>query len=153
MIIAITLSVAGLCFLCWLAFNLAVHALPFFAGTAAALFAYHTGAGVVGGASVGLIAGAVTAVAGELAFANSRSTIIRTMTAATFAVPAALAGYHLLLGVSALATSSGTWRQVFAITGAVVVGSTALARLLRFDRETQASTSVTAAEPEPTAQG
>jgi hypothetical protein len=31
MIIAIMLSVAGLGFLCWLAFNLAVYALPFFA--------------------------------------------------------------------------------------------------------------------------
>jgi hypothetical protein len=29
MIIAIMLSVAGLGFLCWLAFNLAVYALPF----------------------------------------------------------------------------------------------------------------------------
>ena len=153
MIIAITLSVAGLGFLCWLAFNLAVHALPFFAGTAAALFAYHTGAGVAGGASIGLIASAVTAAAGELAFANSRSTIIRTMTAATFAAPAAVAGYHLLLGLSAFGMPSGTWRQVFAITSAVVVGSTALARLLRFDRETRTSTSVTAAETEPTAQG
>jgi hypothetical protein len=33
MTIAIILSVAGLGFLCWLAFNLAVHALPFFAPT------------------------------------------------------------------------------------------------------------------------
>jgi hypothetical protein len=31
MIIAIILSLAGLGFLCWLAFNLAVNALPFFA--------------------------------------------------------------------------------------------------------------------------
>ena len=64
MIIAIMLSAAGLGFLCWLAFNLAVYALPLFGGTAAGLFAYHTGAGVVGGASVGLIAAAVTLVAG-----------------------------------------------------------------------------------------
>jgi hypothetical protein len=42
MIIAIMLSIAGLGFLCWLAFNLAVYALPFFGGTAAGLFAYHT---------------------------------------------------------------------------------------------------------------
>ena len=44
MIIAIMLSVAGLGFLCWLAFNLAVYALPFFAAVAGGLFAYHTGA-------------------------------------------------------------------------------------------------------------
>ena len=53
MIIAIMLSVAGLGFLCWLAFNLAVYALPFFAAVAAGLFAYHTGAGPIGGAAIG----------------------------------------------------------------------------------------------------
>jgi hypothetical protein len=41
MIIAIMLSVAGVGFLCWLAFNLAVYALPFFAAVAGGLFAYH----------------------------------------------------------------------------------------------------------------
>jgi len=153
MIIAIMLSATGLGFLCWLAFNLAVHALPFFAGTAAGLCAYHTGADVVGGALVGLIGGAVTLVAGEFAFANSRSTIIRTMTAATFAVPAAVAGYHLLLGLTALGMPSDTWRQLLAITGSVVVGSTAWARLMRSDRETQRSTSVAASGSGPTAPG
>jgi len=131
-------------------FNLAVYALPLFAGTAAGLFAYHTGAGVVGGALVGLIAAAVTPVAGEFAFANSRSPIIRTMTAATFAVPAAVAGYHLLLGLSALGMPSDTWRQVFAIVGAAVVGSTAWARLMRSDRETRGSTTAIVSAPEPT---
>jgi hypothetical protein len=135
MIIATMLSAAGLGFLCWLAFNLAVYALPFFAATAAGLFARHTGAGVVGGTVVGLVVGAVTVVAGEFALANSRSAIIRTVTASMFAVPAAVAGYHLVLGLSALTMPSDTWRQVFAITGAIVVGSTAWARLMRIDRE------------------
>ena len=102
---------------------------------------------------VGLIGGAVTLVAGESAFANSRSTIIRTMTAATFAMPAAVAGYHLLLGLTALGMPSDTWRQLLAITGSVVVGSTAWARLMRSDRETQRSTSVAASGSGPTAPG
>jgi hypothetical protein len=131
MIIAIMLSVTGLGFLSWLVFDLAVYAVPFYAGVAGGLFAYHTGAGAVGGAFVGLIAGAITLVAGEFTFANSRSTIIRTIMAAAFAVPAAVAGYHLVLGLSALEIPSATWRQVFAISGAVVVGSTAWARLAR----------------------
>jgi MFS family permease len=153
MIIAIMLSAAGLGFLCWLAFNLAVYALPFFAGTAAGLFAYHTGAGITGGVSVGLVAGVVTVVAGEFAFANSRSTIIRTVTAVMFALPAAVAGYHLLLGLTALGMPSDTWRQAFAIAGAIVVGSTAWVRLKRFDRETLRSTSLPASGPEPAAPG
>jgi hypothetical protein len=69
MTIAIILSVAGLGFLCWLAFNLAVQALPFFAGVTAGLFAYHTGAGPFGTITIGLIAGAATLVIGQLIFA------------------------------------------------------------------------------------
>ena len=149
MIIAIMLSAAGLGFLCWLAFTLAVYALPFLAGTAAGIFAYHTGAGAVGGAAVGLIAGAITLVAGEFAFANIRSTIIRSIIAATFALPAAVAGYHLVLGLSALGTPSETWRQLFAITGAVVVGSTAWGRLLHSDQQIRGTNSVAVAEPQP----
>ena len=72
------------------------------------------------------------------------------MTAATFAVPAAVAGYHLLLGLSALGMPSDTWRQVFAIVGAAVVGSTAWARLMPSDRETRGSTTAIVSAPEPT---
>jgi hypothetical protein len=130
MIIAIMLSVAGLGFLCWLAFNLAVFAVPFFTGVTVGLFAYHTGAGAIGGASIGMVAGAATLVAGQFAFAHSRSTILKTMIAAAFALPAAVAGYHLVLGVSTMGMPSDTWRHVFAIIGAAVVGSTAWARLV-----------------------
>ena len=124
MIIAIMLSLSGLGFLSWLVFNLAVHALPFVAGVAAGLFAYHTGAGPIGGASIGMVAGAVTLVAGQFAFARSRSTILRTMIAAAFALPAAVTGYHLVLGLSTIGMPSDTWRHVFAMIGAAVVGST-----------------------------
>ena len=130
MTIAIILSVAGLGVLCWLAFNLAVYALPFFAAVAGGLFAYHTGAGPIGGAAIAMAAGAITLVAGQFAFVHSRSTILRTMIAAAFALPAAVAGYHLVLGVSTMGMPSDTWRHVFAIIGAAVVGSTAWARLV-----------------------
>ena len=52
------------------------------------------------------------------------------MIAAAFALPAAVAGYHLVLGVSAMGMPSDTWRHMFAIIGAAVVGSTAWARLV-----------------------
>jgi hypothetical protein len=77
-----------------------------------------------------MAAGAITLVAGQLAFAHSRSTILRTVIAAAFALPAAVAGYHLVLGVSTMGMPSDTWRHVFAIIGAAVVGSTAWARLV-----------------------
>jgi hypothetical protein len=130
MTIAIMLSVAGLGFLCWLAFSLAVYALPFFAAVAGGLFAYHTGAGPIGGAAIAMAAGATTLVAGQFAFAHSRSTMLRTLIAATFALPAAVAGHHLVLGLSTMGMPSDTWRHVFAVIGAAVVGSTAWARLV-----------------------
>jgi hypothetical protein len=128
MTIAIILSIAGLGFLCWLAFNLAVHALPFFVGVAAALFAYHTGAGPFGTITTGLIAGAATLVLGQFIFAAIRSPLPKALMTATFALPAAVVGYHLLLGLSAIGMASDPWRHVFAVLGAVVLGSTAWAR-------------------------
>jgi len=48
LVIGILLGIVGIGFLCGLIFNLAVYALPFFAGMTAGLAAYDDGAGVVG---------------------------------------------------------------------------------------------------------
>jgi type IV secretory pathway VirB2 component (pilin) len=98
MTIAIMLSVAGLGFLCWLAFNLAVHALPFFAAVAGGLFAYHTGAGPIGGAAIAIAAGATTLVAGQFAFAHSRSMILRSMMLPHVRTRRLLAAFCALVG-------------------------------------------------------
>jgi hypothetical protein len=73
LVIGIILSVFGIGFLCCPLFNLAVYALPFFAGLTAGLAAYHSGAGVVGGILVGFFAGAVLLALGQVAFAAVRS--------------------------------------------------------------------------------
>jgi hypothetical protein len=95
-----------------------------------------------------MVAGAVTLVAGQFAFAHSRSTILRTMIAAAFALPAAVAGYHLALGLSAMGMPSDTWRHLFAIIGAVVVGSTAWARLVAQPSEESAGCAAESALPQ-----
>jgi hypothetical protein len=46
-----------------------------------------------------------------------------------FVVPAAIAGYHLTLGLARLGMVSEGWREAFAIVGAVVIGGTAWARV------------------------
>jgi hypothetical protein len=132
-IIAIVLSAAGLGFLCWLLFTLAVYALPFFVGVTAGFAAYHSGAGFVGTIVVALLVGAITLVAGQAAFASVRSPAIRTLIALVFAVPAAIAGYHATFGLSQIGVSAESWRVVFGIVGAICVGGTALARLTLFD--------------------
>lgn len=41
------LVIVAIGFFCWLLFNLAVFALPFFAGLTIGVWAFHTGAGVL----------------------------------------------------------------------------------------------------------
>jgi hypothetical protein len=102
MFLAVALTILGLGFLCWILFSLAVYALPFFAAVTAGVWAYGTGAGVIGAVAVGLVAGVATLVAGQVLFAVVRSTLIRAALALAFAAPAAVAGYHAVLGVVAI---------------------------------------------------
>jgi len=131
-VIGIIFSFVSLGFLCWLLFALAVHALPVFVGLAAGLAAYHSGSGELGAFLVGLIAGALTIAAGQIAVAAFRSPLGRTAIALVFAVPAAMAGYHAALGLAQLGVPGELWRQAFAVIGAVAVGAIAWARLALF---------------------
>jgi len=99
LIIGIILTFVALAYLCWLLFALAVYALPFFAGLSAGLAAYHSGAGPIGAIIVGVVAGAVTLLLGQVAFATVRSPLVRDTIALLFAAPAALAGYHAALAL------------------------------------------------------
>ena len=132
LVLGIGLSVIGLGFFCWLLFNLAVYALPFFAGLTAGLAAYHSGAGIVGGILVGFFAGAVLLALGQVAFATVRSPLIRAAIALLFAAPATVARYHATLGVAHIGVPSEAWREVFAVIGAVVAGVTAWVRMMVF---------------------
>ena len=113
-------------------FNLAVYALPFFAGLTVALAAYHSGAGVVGGILVGFFAGADLLALGQVAFAAVRSPLIRAAIALLFGAPATVAGYHATLGVAHIGVPSEAWREVFAVIGPVVAGVTAWVRMTIF---------------------
>jgi hypothetical protein len=127
-VIGLILSVFGVGYLCWLLFTLAVYALPLFAGMMAGLAAYHSGAGL-GALVVGFAAGAVTLVAGQAAFAAVKSPVLRVVIAILFAAPAAIAGYHATLALAHIGVPSASWREVFAIVGAIVAGGTAFVRL------------------------
>jgi hypothetical protein len=131
-VIGLTLSNFGIGFLCWLLFNLAIYALPFFAGMTAGLAAYHSGAGVVGALFVGFAGGPVTLVAGQAAFALVKSPVLRGAISLVFATPAAIAGHHAVLGLSRIGVPSLVWREMFAWTGALFIGGTAWARMTVF---------------------
>jgi len=129
LVIGLILSMFGIGLFCWLIFTLAVYALPFFIGLTAGMAAFHSGAGVVGALLVGIVAGAVTLAIGQIAFAVVRPPVLRAVIAAGFAIPAAIAGYHAVLGLSQIGVPSLVWREVFAWVGAVFISGTAWARM------------------------
>ena len=126
LIIGLILSMFGIGLFCWLIFTLAVYALPFFVGLTAGMAAFHSGAGVLGALLVGIVTGAVTPVIGQIAFAVVRPPVLRAVIAASFAIPAAIAGYHAVLGLSKIGVPSLVWREVFAWIGALFIGGTVL---------------------------
>ena len=129
--LGLVLNAVGIGLFCWLIFTLAVYALPFFVAVNAGMLAFH-GAGVVGASIVGIAAGAVTLAVGQTAFSIARSLILRAAITAVFAIPAAVAGYHVVLVMSQIEVPSMAWREVFACLGAVFIGGTAWTRLTVF---------------------
>ncbi len=127
--VGIVLSVVGLGCFCWLLFTLAIYALPTFAGLAAGLAAFHSGAGVIGALAVGLLAGGAIVALGQFAFAATRTPLIRAIIGLLYGVPAAIAGYQVSFALAGIGMPSSGWQTAFAVVGAVVSGCTAFSRL------------------------
>ena len=122
------LVIVGIGFFCWLLFNLAVFALPFFAGLTIGIWAFHTGAGVLGGIAVGVVAGGITFGLGQLALAFVAWTWLRLLIILLYVAPAAVAGYSATHGIAQMAMPSPTWQTIFAVIGAIAVSVTAFVR-------------------------
>jgi len=127
--IGIVLSIVGLGFFCWLLFALAIYALPTFAGLAAGLAAFHSGAGVIGALIVGLLVGGAILALGQFTFAAVRTSLIRVLIGLAYGVPAAIAGYQVSFALAGIGMPSSVWQMAFAVVGAVVSGCTAFSRL------------------------
>lgn len=122
------LVIAGICFFCWLLFTLAVFALPFFVGLTIGIWAFHTGAGVLGGVLVGVVAGGATFGIGQLALAFVPWTWLRLLIILAYVAPAAVAGYSATYGIAHMAMPSATWQTIFAVIGAIAVSITTFVR-------------------------
>jgi hypothetical protein len=132
LVLGLILSVFGIGFFCWLIFTLIVYALPFVVGLTVGMAAFHTGAGVIGALVVGVAVGALTLFVGQVAFASVRSFVPCAAIALLYAVPAAIAGYHAVLGLSQIGVPSLLCREVFAWIGALSIGGTAWTRMSLF---------------------
>lgn len=128
-ILGILLSFAAIGVLCWLLLTLAVFALPFFVAVGAGIWAYHSGAGLIGSLLVGLVAAALTLGLGQFGLAILRPTWAKLLLALAFVVPAVLAGYHATHGIVQHTMPSPVWQQIFSVIGGVAVGCAAFVRL------------------------
>ncbi|SEL66915.1 hypothetical protein [Jannaschia helgolandensis] len=115
--------------MCWLLFTFAVYALPLFVGVTVSMWAYGSGAGVIGSVVVGVLAAGAVAIIGQLIFAFARPLWIRLIVALLFAGPAAVAGYAATHGIARHLMPSEGWQMAFSAVGAVAVGITALFRM------------------------
>ena len=129
LVLGLLLNIAGIGVFCWLIFTLAVYALPFFVPINAGILALHSGAGVLGAPLVAVAAGGVTLAIAQIAFAMTRSLMLRAVIAAVFALPATLAGYHVALAMAKIGVPSLAWQEIFACIGAFLIGGTAWMRL------------------------
>ena len=129
MFLSALLSVVGLGFLCWLLFSLAVYALPFFVAVTVGYYAFENGAGPIIAIAVALFAGAVALILGQVAFATIRSPTIRLAIGALYALPAGLAGFHAVKGLSEIGGAGEAWTLIFASIGAIIVSATAWMRI------------------------
>lgn len=132
LVLGLLLNIAGIGVFCWLIFTLAVYALPFFVAINASIWAYRSGAGLLGTPLVAVAAGGITLAIAQIAFAMTRSLILRAVIAGVFALPATLAGYHVALAMSQIGVPSLAWQEMFACLGAIFIGGTAWMRLTIF---------------------
>ena len=129
MILGVIFSITGIGLLIALMFNMAIYALPLFAAVSAGRLAFAGGADWLGATVIGLLAGVVTLGIGQLLLASTRSGALRLAIALAFALPAAFAGYHVVLGLSHIGGAHGAWQTISASAGALVIAGAALARL------------------------
>lgn len=127
--LGLVLNTLGIGLFCWAIFALAVYALPFFVALTIGMMAFPSGGGLIGALLIATAGGALTLVLGQVAFAVTRSSALRIAIATAFAVPAALAGYHVMFALSQIGVPSMAWREVFACFGAVCIGVTSWTRL------------------------
>jgi hypothetical protein len=98
MIASIIMSTVLIGTFCVLAYRLAVYALPLMLGFAIACITYQSGAGMICASIIGFIAGAVAYALISVLFVSLRSPAARIAVGLVFALPAAGAGYALVLG-------------------------------------------------------
>lgn len=113
-----------------LAINLATLALPVWVGLSIFFLFEKSGEGLLGAAAVGLTGALAAHLIGVLACAKAQSKMVSLMFCLLYAVPAAVAGYHLGLGLGHLIFSTAIFQKLFSVLLASFTLISSLRRLL-----------------------
>ena len=124
-LLAISLTITA----CVIAYNLAIYALPVMSAITAAQYAWGAGAGVLmsGFAALGAALLSIVLVIAVLGFA--KNPVLRLIAIALFAVPAVIAGYALVYGVTKNAIDSTLALNLLGGVGGLVIGVSAIINL------------------------
>jgi len=124
-LLAISLAITA----CVIAYNLAIYALPVMTAITAAQYAWASGAGILmsGFAAIGAALLSITLVIVVLGFA--RNPALRFIALTLFAVPAVIAGYALVYGITKNAIDSNLALNLLGGIGGLVIGVSAIINL------------------------
>lgn len=126
-----TLALAAALIAGALLWSLAVHALPLWCGGLVAFTVHAAGGGIFASMMTGLAAATATLVIGKILLGTARSPLLRIGVGLTFALPAAIAGYHAALGLSTALGLEGAPRAVLSATAAMFTAAAAYRGALR----------------------
>ncbi|RJE87182.1 hypothetical protein [Paracoccus onubensis] len=114
---------------CVIAYHLAIWALPVMVAITAAQYAWTAGAGVLmsGFAAIGAALLSMTLVIAVLVFA--KSPVLRLVALTGFAVPAMIAGYAFVHGITKNLIDSGVAINLLGGIGGLIIGIAAIAQL------------------------
>ena len=124
-LLAISLTITA----CVIAFNLAIYALPVMAAITAAQYAWGAEAGVLmsGLSAAGAALLSIALVIAVLGFA--KNPFLRLIALGLFAVPAVIAGYALVYGITKNAIDSALVLNLLGGIGGLVIGVSAVVNL------------------------
>lgn len=124
-LLAISLTLAA----CVIAYRLAIYALPVMTAITAAQYASGAGAGVLmsGFAAIAAAFLSIALVIAVLGFA--KNPVLRMIALVVFAVPAIIAGYALVYGITKNAIDSTVALNLLGGLGGLVIGIAAIANL------------------------
>lgn len=108
-----------------LLFSLAVHALPVATGISLVFWLHGHNCGFPTSILTGFVGAVAVLVAGQCLFAGVRAPAIRLCLAGLFAIPAGIAGYHVVAGIAGLALDRGAFLTMLSWFGAFAIGTRA----------------------------